>query len=407
MISRKIIGALAWIFPLFYFFLPIRMSIASLVLLFILIGFFIVFTKKRYFFEIWNEPASWLSILFFWILVGVLYSSAPWSWVSLNLSKYAKFLYAVALILLLISFPQWQKRSLVGFSLAMFLTLILTLINAWVGLPWDNRAQLGWGVFGDHITQNVMMSFFVIYCLTNISRPWINWSNFFWALSLTLSIISITHLSTGRTGLIVLFAGLIAWVVVNFGARKIWLGLPVLIFIAVGLMLSSNLMRDRFYLALDEVKKSDVDVASNIGHRLYNYKITPQLISEKPIFGHGTGAYHTEICRFIEKPLNCDTYSWHSHNQFLFFAADHGLIGVVIYLALILSLYKLVWKSKKPQAKVLLAALTSILIVDSLFNTPLFSSIESHFFVYMMALLVAMNSHSEDQIEVSVDERGC
>lgn len=400
MVIQKIINILGWIFPLFYFLVPVNTALAGLMLLLILISFFFIVLLSKKLNWNWSAPVFWIALLFLWILIGVIYSSASFPWIFLNLSKYTKFVYAVVLVLLLSFFPQWQKRSLVGFSLAMLLTLILTLINAWVGLPWGSRAQLGWGVFGDHITQNVMMSFFVIYCLTKISRPWINWTNFFWTLSLTLSIISITHLSTGRTGLIVLFAGLIAWVVVNFGARKIWFGLPVLIFIVGGLMLSSNLMRDRFYLALDEFRKSDVDVASNIGHRLYNYKITPQLILEKPIFGHGTGAYHTEICRFIEKPISCDAYSWHSHNQFLFFAADHGLIGVVIYLALLLSLYKLVWKSKKPQAKVLLAALTSMLIVDSLFNTPLFSSIESHFFVFMMALLVAMNSHSEDRLEV-------
>ncbi len=401
MVIQKITNILGWLLPVFFFLFPVNTLLSNLILVLILVGFIVIFIGNGKVIQSWSRPATWLALLFLWVLVGVAYSSASQSWISLHLSKYSRFLFAIALMLLLISYPKWQKKSLAGFSLAMLLTLVLTLINNFFGLPWDNRPQLGWGVFGDHITQNVMMSFFVVYCLSKLSKPFNTWPNFLWLIVLVFSVFSITHLSTGRTGLIVLLAGLGTWVVIKFGARKIWLGLPVLILITAGLLLSSDLMRDRFYLAIEEARKSDVDVSSNIGHRLYNYKITPKLILEKPIFGHGTGAYHTEICRFIEKPLSCNTYNWHSHNQFLFFAADHGLVGVLIYMALLLSLYRTALKSKQPQAKILLAALTSILVMDSLFNTPLFSSIESHFFLYMMALLVAMNIRPDDQTQAS------
>jgi O-antigen ligase len=103
------------------------------------------------------------------------------------------------------------------------------------------------------------------------------------------------------------------------------------------------------------------------------------------------------VCRFWEKPEWCDTFRWHPHNQFLFFGADHGLIGVLLYAALLLSLYRVAMRSDHAQAKVLLVSLTSILLVDSMINSPLFSSRESHFFLFMMALLVAMNRQPDPE----------
>jgi O-antigen ligase len=115
------------------------------------------------------------------------------------------------------------------------------------------------------------------------------------------------------------------------------------------------------------------------------------MMAESPIMGHGTGAYHTEICRFLDKPEWCEIFRWHPHNQFLLFGANHGLIGVLLYVALLASLYRVAMRSDHAQGKVLLVSLTSILLVDSMINSPLFSSRESHFFLFMMALLVAMN----------------
>jgi O-antigen ligase len=132
------------------------------------------------------------------------------------------------------------------------------------------------------------------------------------------------------------------------------------------------------------------NTASSIGHRLFNYETALALMLERPWWGHGTGAFHTEICRFVSPELNCGRFNWHPHNQFLFFGVDHGLIGIVLYVGLILSLFKAALDSSKKTPRVLLACLASILLVNSMINSPLWSSIESQFFIFMMGLLVSM-----------------
>ena len=400
-IRQKTTGALGWLVPALFLLFPVAMALSNVVLLLVLIGFAVTFSSVYLKRDAWSWPAIWLMALFSMVLVGMLYTPAPWHWVSVNLGKYAKFAYAVVLMLLLARFPQWQKRALWAFVGAMLFIVASTWLNVWFVLPWSTTKTPGWGlthhVFGDYITQNVMVSFLVVFALTKVQRPWLGRMSLVWLLVAALGVVSITHLSSGRTGVVLLLAGLVSWMLVRWGGKKLWIGLPVLVLLVAGVLASSSVMRERIALGWTEFAKRDVDVMSSIGHRTYNYRTVPKMMAESPIVGHGTGAYHTEVCRFLEKPEWCDTFRWHPHNQFLFFGVDHGLIGVLLYAALLLSLYRVAMRSDHAQAKVLLVSLTSILLVDSMINSPLFSSRESHFFLFMMALLVAMNRRPDPE----------
>jgi O-antigen ligase len=394
-IRQKTTVALGWLVPALFLLFPVAMALSNVVLLLVLIGFVVTFSSVYLNRDAWSWPAIWLMALFGMVLVGMLYTPAPWHWVSVNLGKYAKFTYAVVLMLLLARFPKWQQRALWAFVGALLFILASTWLNVWFVLPWSTTKTPGWGlshhVFGDYITQNVMVSFLVVFALTKVQRPLLGRTSLIWLIVAVLGVVSITHLSSGRTGVVLLLAGLVSWMLVRWGGKKLWIGLPVLVLLVAMVLVSSSVMRERIALGWTEFAKRDVDVMTSIGHRAYNYRTVPKMIAESPIVGHGTGAYHTEVCRFLEKPEWCDTFRWHPHNQFLFFAADHGLIGVLLYAALLLSLYRVAMRSDYAQAKVLLVSLTSILLVDSMINSPLFSSRESHFLLFMMALLVAMN----------------
>jgi O-antigen ligase len=385
---------IGWLMPALYLSFPLVMGLSNIVLLLILILFIITFTSKYFKTESWNWPGVCLISLYCVVLIGAIYSPASWEWISVNLGKYTKFIYSVILMMLFLRFPEYQKRSMVAFAIAMFFIVCSTWLNVWFILPWSETKTPGWGlthhVFGDYITQNVMVTFFVVFLLSKLQQPWLSKSNFFWGFLALMSVISITHLSQGRTGLLLLFAGLISFILVRWGWSKIWISFPIVILLIFAMLTSSEVMRERIAGGWKEFLSRDVDVMSSIGHRAYNYRTVPKMIAEKPIFGHGTGAYHTEICRFLDKPEWCEIFRWHPHNQFLYFGADHGLLGIFLYCALLFSLYRTASKSKNSEAKLLLFSLISILIADSMINSPLFSSRESHFFLYLMALLVPM-----------------
>jgi O-antigen ligase len=351
------------------------------------------------------------------VLLGAAYTPASWSEVLLHWSKYARFVYPFVLLFLLTDRARWQKLALDAFCLGMLFITLSSWLNVWFVLPWSASHKPGWGenhyVVGDHITQNLMMAFFVIVALQkaveSARAPDLtkrNWRGFayspasiLWAGAAALASISITHLSYGRTGALVLLVALLSWACASLSGKRLLVGLGLLSVLMAGAWWSSGAMSSRIAQAVVEAEHSHANHVSSIGHRLYNYQITPKMIAEAPLFGHGTGSYHSQICRFMEDPSQCATYSWHPHNQFLMLGAEHGLVGMLLYALMIFLLYRAAWQSPQSAAKVLLYCLASILLVDSLLNTPFYSSRESQFFSYMMALLISMTAQSKQVTE--------
>lgn len=393
--SRKMETWLAAMFIALFFLFPTVLILSNIPLLLLLVTFVVTFRGKAYWSTAVSTPVLWgFLALYGLVLLGAAYTSATQDWMLLHLSKYAKFIYAVVIILLLAGQEKLQKLALNAFVAALLFILISTWLNVWFLLPWSATQETGWGkthhVIGDYITQNVMMAFFTVMAVHRAVEANSSGRRLLWACTAIMAAFSISHLSQGRTGLVLLAVGLVGYALAATRGRwllRSLLGVGFLITVAFG---TSTVLQSRFTQAMEEAQRHDVDQMSSIGHRLYNYKITPQLIAEKPFFGHGTGAYHTEICRWVEKPEWCEIFRWHPHNQFLFFGADHGFLGIALYVLLILMLYKTALRSPSREAKVLLFALTSVLLVDSLINSPLFSSRESQFFAYMLALLVSM-----------------
>lgn len=390
----RLFSAMGWLIPAIYLTFTTAYALSNVFLVLVLLLFVLTVNRQYLASERWSAPALWLLALWLLIVAGMFYTPAPWSWSSINLGKYSKMAYVIPIMLVLHDRPDWQTRALHAFAIGMTFVLLSTWLNIWFVLPWSSSKVPGWGVshhvMYDYIIQNVMMSFYVVYALVKADgEPQVLRKAVWWLLAL-MGVISITHLSQGRTGVAVLLPALLAFAVSQWGGRKTLLALPLLAIAIAVTALSSSVMRARIDQAQTEFLNRNEDVFTSIGHRLYNWKTTPKLIAENPIFGSGTGAYHTEICRFMDKPEWCDTFRWHTHNQYLFFAADHGLIGVCLYVALIASLFWVAYRTNKPPARTLLYALASILSVNSLINSPMFSAKESEFFLYMMVLLTSI-----------------
>ena len=377
-----------------YLLFPTLTNLSNLFLLLLLLSlpwFAIRYSQWRL---VINDPLWWLLVAFYaLILVGVLYSDAGADWVGEHLRKYARLLYAAILLLVLLGHQGLQKIALASFMWAMGLTLVSTWLNIWFLLPWSETQNLGWGfshhVFGDYITQNVMMALFTVMLIEQGQRSETLHLRGVWWVAAVLAAISITHLSVGRTGYVVLLAALVAWVFARFRGRVLWLGIiSLLVAMAVALATSATLQQ-RFVEAIQEAQTATENPNTSIGHRLYNYKTTWALVTESPWWGHGTGGYHTEICRHIDARFTCEQFNWHPHNQYLFLAADHGLIGVIFYSALILVLLRAGVRSSVATVKPVLFAFVAVLATNSLFNSPLWSSRESQYFAYMAALLYA------------------
>lgn len=386
-------SALAFLFFSIFFLSPTQTQWANIPLLFILIIWLGLLFNSEVRQALIHEPIVWVVFsLYGLVLIGTLYTPSTDEWVLIHLRKYARFLYVAIIFSILVNQVQLQKAALIGFIGAMLFTVASTWLNVWFILPWSASQKLGFGeshhVFGDYITQNVMVSFFAVFCL-NKALTIKDKYKYFWAGVAIFSLISITHLSQGRTGFLLVFTGLAALLLIITKGKFLAICVSGLIATIALSYFSSDIIQQRFEEAAYEAKMSSQDNRSSIGHRLFNYRTTLELIKEKPIFGHGTGAYHTEICNHMSEGDKCRNFNWHPHNQFLFIAAEHGILGLALYFALIILMYISAFQSKSIEAKVMMASLASIMTINSLINSPWWSSIESQFFAFTLALWLA------------------
>ncbi|RJG02019.1 O-antigen ligase family protein [Noviherbaspirillum sedimenti] len=372
---------------------PVAMGVANALTLLLLLAWIFSGNHRAHWHAIRANPVIMMALLLYGvILLGASYSAAPAADITLHLTKYAKLLF-VAVLFSILGDRTWQRRCMVAFTAAMLFILASTWMNLWFVLPWSKTQTPGWGlshhVFGDYITQNVMMAFFVLWSLVSAKAQKTVARRAAWLAIALLAAVSITHLSDGRSGYLLLATTLLIFVLATLRGKALWAMLIASVLgLGVTLMSSQSLMQ-RFERAAVEARQSETDNQSSIGHRLYNYRKTPELIMEKPLLGWGTGAYHTQICRIVEKPEWCPVFNWHPHNQYLFLGADHGMLGILAYLALMASMVWLALRDQDISSRTLLLGLAGLLAVNSLVNSPLWSSRESHFFMFMMALLAA------------------
>ncbi len=286
---------------------------------------------------------------------------------------------------------KWRRRCWGAFAAAMLFTLACTYANIWIDLPWSRTHNQGWGVdhtvFKDYIAQGIMMSMLVLIALSQTlnSKLTRQWRLAWWGVAL-FAALSITHLSYGRTGYVALAAALGAFALFAMKGHSRWLVLAGVGLAAVVVVYSSEGLRNRVALVVQEARSSHQEDLTSIGQRLYFAEKTWNLIQEKPVLGWGTGAYHGQFCRVATTPAWCDAGKFHPHNQLLFIWVENGLIGLGLLLLLIwLPVFSV--KDGAGGYAVLAAGFSGIFLVDSVTHASLWLSTESHFYTLMLALV--------------------
>lgn len=374
-----------------YFLFPISVAGANVSMLVVLVAGLLAGQYRQRWEAVRGNPVVWASLgLYAWMIIGIAYSPAPWPDVAQHLGKYFKLVFLVLVMSLLMD-AKWRRRCWGAFTAAMLFTLVSTYANIWIDLPWSRTHNQGWGVdhtvFKDYIAQGVMMSMFVLIALSQTlnNKLLMQW-RFAWGGAALLAALSITHLSSGRTGYVALAAVLGAFALFAMKGRSRWLVLAGVGLVAAVVVYSSEGLQGRVAQAVQEARSSHQEDLTSIGQRLYFAEKTWNLIQEKPVLGWGTGAYHGQFCRVATTPVWCDAGKFHPHNQLLFIWVEHGLIGLGLLLFLILLPIFSV-RDAAGSTAVLAAGFSGVFLVDSVTHASLWLSTESHFYALLLALV--------------------
>jgi O-antigen ligase len=324
------------------------------------------------------------------ILLGALYTTAPWRVVMDHWLKYDKLLLMVIAITMLAGDEKTREKCWTAFTIAALFTLASSYLSIWWRLPWSRAQTLGWGgdhsVFKDYITQSVLMALLMLRGLYLGLRTQVAWQRWAWLAAAALAFVCNTQLLYGRTGYVATAVAVLVFVLAMVPVRRWWMALGlVAVVLAVAVLLSPTIV-PRVALGLKEMGEVP-ETTTSIGPRLYFLHYGLDLFFQKPWWGWGTGAYHGEFCRIATTPEWCAAGSFHPHNQFLFFMIEHGLPGLVAFASVFVAA---LWQARQMQRldRAVALAFTGVAFVGSLTHSGIWLANEGLAYCFGLVLVL-------------------
>jgi hypothetical protein len=340
----------------------------------------------------WPSSLWWGAAALLWMGLSMAWSSAPADAAWLSLSRHARWLVLpAAFYLLRAGTPAWPVlQCLVAGQLFVLLSSWLMVLG--IPLPWaisvmspDNAV-----VFASTIEQPItstLMMLVVWYFRDQWPVPHRRFA--VWAV-LALTSANVLLVVTGRTGQMAL---LLAWVFILVGVlprRYRWgvLLLPVLV--AMGVGLGSERMQQRWLKASSDVmalQQGPLKEENSFGFRIDAWEKSVQALTEKPIVGHGVGAWPQAYVAqggTISKATD-------PHQQFLLWAVESGTVGAALFVGFLV----LLWRNAQRLAWTARWGLRSVLAIEvltGLANSTLLGAGIGEFFLLLWAGLLAYPS---------------
>jgi len=347
-------------------------------------------------------PISKTSLLLYALfLLGVLWSSATSELIVHQLGAYRKLLF-VPLILGMLDTEAWNRRCLAAVYLALALTLLLVFADAVHPLAFSRSTREihtanpfftgNHYIFKHHITQNVLLSFFVLMNLALVIYSTRRLHRAIGLACAALGSFAILFLAQGRTGYLTLAAALVIGLAAARRQRRLFYMVLGTAAISVALAAASPSFHSRVRKVYEQVQLFETghQLTSGQGIRLEFWRISLQMMEDKPILGWGTGGYNHEYHQRAEQHhlgfVSAGTYN--PHNQYLYIGTQLGVVGLLAFVAWLVT--PVVWaRGLDPPKRTLAIGLLAILAIHSMFDSPLFIVTEGHFYCAMLALLFA------------------
>jgi O-antigen ligase len=327
------------------------------------------------------------AILILLMVLGAatLYAPVPLSEAIKVLSSYRVLLYIVVFYYVFQHIA--PEKGLDAFVLAMLITLLLSYVTAFTPVPMGNGLAEDATVFKNHITQNALMAFAAyLFALRAIYHryAWLYLSLAF------ISVMNVLFLVQGRTGYILLFVLSLLFIWQVLPRRQLWRGLAGLLVMLGIVFISADSFRTQTIETLRESLAYDaLEVNSSTELRLSFLLGGLEIVQARLWQGYGTGSfkavYHDyAVAKNIPATAN-------PHNEYLYLAVQLGVGGVILFILLLV----LLWRHSlrlAPEYRCLLQALTLWMAVGCMFNSFLTDVTEGHFFAFMCAIFLAAPS---------------
>jgi len=328
-----------------------------------------------------------LLILLATTALAMLWGDAPWG------KRFAEWWsWRPVLLLLVASTLFGADRAKDRFALALISVLALCAVASFLVLLLPNPVFIDQPgvILRNHTTQG--MAFVVGAVLAAMlvwGRPVAPRLRLALLCAIGLFVANLALVTTGRSShLALLVAGASCAFSLLAGRWRWWAALGVLL-VGAAILASSSMVRDRFAAAFAEIgTASTVTIETPIGSRIVIWKITRDLIAQRPLLGYGMGGFAPAYARQIQEDRE---FAWHAEvkdpqNQYLRLMVDAGIPGVLAFAAFVAGVLR--QRAPAPYRGAALALLAAWLCT-SVFNSHFQTFAEGHLLALVLGVLLA------------------
>lgn len=273
------------------------------------------------------------------IAVAMFWADVPWRERWVTFWTWRK-LWMIPVALALFGPLQWKHRLVVAYVVVCGTAVLVSFgIVVITGRLPTGVEDLAGALLRNHSAQS--MAFAVAAFLSlwlaaepTLARRW-RWTAGAFAV---LFVLNMAFITPGRSGLLALAVMLVVLAAFNLRSWRNALAAAVLAALLAVALTVSPLARDRIALAINEWQNSaTLTLPTSIGIRAVLYENTLEIVREQPWLGSGTGGFGNAYAAHVKDKYN----DWRvlktvdPHNQYLFFIAEQGLLGLVAFLAFV------------------------------------------------------------------------
>ena len=351
---------------------PITILAICILLAWIFTGEFIR-RRRTFLAQPWFWPlVAWVILIW----AGLLYTPDIHEMGFQYATKTYYWLYALAVVSV-----SFSKRPL---STPIKAFLVGLFINSLVGyLQWGNvfpeNAKFGrygnTGLYGGNNTLSVLLNLGIM--ISSFFYKTSEWKRDRIIYGFLMLFYFIHLLILGGRGGYLVFAVLSPIVLYNILPMRSVLIIVLSYLLLIGMVFSSSVVRERFAETVTEFRehfsaaadeKSGEKYSEHLD-RIYMWHWAIQLFKEHPIIGVGTGGYQQAT---ITK--GGDRSVAHPHNNLLYVAATHGLVGLVVFLWFFGVLFKTGWRHRQDAAGFFVLCSSLVIFVGGFTDTHILNT---------------------------------
>jgi O-antigen ligase len=328
--------------------------------------------------------------LFTWLALGLLWGDRLPGDGGRYLGKYDDML-LMALLLPLFREARPRRAAVLALAAGLILTLALSYAVAaglvpktWLRVP-DPTSAIA---FKLRVTHGFLVAIGA-FLFALLAREAAGRKRMAWGLMALLAAFNVLSLVKSQTGWVV-FAVLVLYLfAVSFGWRGLMAAVLLALTIGAAGYLGSASIRMRIDETADEIASAragrPATGADSTGLRLEFYRNTLDIIAEHPVLGVGTGGFPKTYAQRAAAAGRIVTAN--PHNEYLLIAAQVGLPGLALMIALFATAWRMGRHLPAPLERDLARGLVLAMASGSLFNSLLVDHAEGLLFAWLCAVL--------------------